>query len=52
MVRGPVGKQCSIQHFIQEAILVMKSFAGSTMRCGSENDFQKVAVSNNAFSGI
>ena len=48
MVEGPVGMQCSIQHYIQEAILVMKSCAGSTMRCGSENFFRKTAVLVNA----
>jgi len=49
MVRGRVGKQFSIHHFVQEAILVMKSFAGLTMRYGNENDFRKVAVPVNAF---
>jgi hypothetical protein len=49
MVRGRVGKQFSIHHFVQEAILVMKSCDGSTMRSGSENDFRKAAVSVNAF---
>ena len=49
MGRGCVERQCSIHHFKQEAILVMKGCAGSTMRCGSEDVLRKATVSVNAF---